>query len=192
MSMEPNDNEVSKDLDPITGFPKYHPPPRRFSLPGNLNSFRIIVLLIVVILLGRYLFGMMGLTEKDRVLQTIDRATEAVQKTSMLKLREIISKDYKDGSGKDRSQILTMAQLYFRGNASVEIIRMDSSVQFPEKDTAQVDLRVQVIGLEDGRLSHGLTNDSILGEKYELLLKKEDGDWKITSVNPESGKWRTP
>ena len=74
----------------------------------------------------------------------------------------------------------------------MKIVQIRSRVEFPEEDRAIVDLRVEVFGRTGGTLTRGLTDSSPLGEKYTLYLRKEDGKWKITAVDPENRRWPRP
>ncbi|NUN96500.1 MAG: hypothetical protein HUU16_10030 [Candidatus Omnitrophica bacterium] len=155
----------------------------------RLNWKRVILLLAGLYLLGRYLFSGLGVTEAQRVLLVVTRAEEAVQKKSLLGLQQVLSSDYQDRSGLSRSDILRLAASYFRGQDSVSILRLGSSVEFEGEDLAEVELRIQVVGRSGGEVSLGFRDSTVLGELYHLKMRKERGEWKILSVDPEGRDW---
>ena len=73
---------------------------------SRLNWKNILFLVVALVILGRYLYYTLGITEEQRVLQVIDRAQEAVIDKSLVRLVEVVSEDYRDSSGLDRSSIL--------------------------------------------------------------------------------------
>lgn len=176
---------------PITGAPlpddgiEIKPPP----LWRRLNWKRILVLLIGLFIVGRYFLTGLGLTETDRVLQAITKIEEAVEKKNLLSFQSVLSDDYLDRSGNSKRTLIALASRYFASQDLVEIIDLSRSVEFPEEGIAKVLLRVQVIGRSGGEWGRGITDDSALGEKYEFQLRKENGDWKITAVDPVNRKW---
>lgn len=149
----------------------------------------ILFLVVALIILGRYLYYNLGVTEEQRVLHVIDRAQEAVTDKSLVRLSEVISEDYHDNSGLDRRSILGMATMYFRSQDQVEIIRMSTEVALPEENQAVVTLRVQIVGKVGGQWGRGATDDSLLGEVFTVRLKKSDGPWKIIAADPAVGSW---
>jgi hypothetical protein len=159
---------------------------------SRLNWKRIVFLFAALLFLGRYLFSHLGFTEEDRVLQAIDSMQEAVQNKSLFRFQSLLSADYSDHSGLDRGMMLRLAGVYFRGQDSVRILRMSSSVELLAESRARVALRVQVFGKSEGSWSRGLSDSSILGEDYTVRLKKEGGSWKITSVDPDKRSWPKP
>lgn len=155
----------------------------------RLRWRRILILLVGVLLAGRYFLSGFGLTETDRVLQAVDKAEQAVEKESILQLRSVLSEDYQDSSGLSRQMMLALASRYFQLQEKTQIVQLSRSVEFPQEDRAVVDLRVQVFGRAGGQWGRGLSDDSAWGEKYTIRLAQEEGKWKITAVNPAKGKW---
>lgn len=156
---------------------------------SRLNWKNILFLTVALIILGRYLYYSLGITEEQRVRQVIDRAQEAVVDKSLVRLVEVVSEDYHDRSGLDRRNLLGMAGMYFKTQDSVEIIRMGTDVTLPEEDLAVATLRVQIIGNVGGQWGRGVTDDSLLGEVFTVRLRKADGHWRIIAVDPAKGSW---
>jgi hypothetical protein len=138
---------------------------------------------------GGYLLSGLGLTETDRVLQAVYQAEEAVEQRSLLKFNSVLSSSYRDSSGLDKRSMVALATRYFQGSDRVQIIHLSSDIDFPTEETAVAEIRVQVVGRSGGTWARGLSDDSPLGEKYTIQLKKESGDWKITAVDPARGRW---
>ena len=178
-------------ISPITGAPipddgiELKRPP----LWRRLNWKRILILLIGIFLCGRYFLTGLGLTESDRVMQAVTAIEEAVEKKSLFGFQSVLSDDYIDRSAHTKRTLLTLASRYFASQDIVRIVNLSHSVEFLEEGTAKVSLRVQVIGRSGGEWAHGITDDSAFGEKYEIYLKKENGDWKITAVDPVNRMW---
>lgn len=156
---------------------------------SRLNWKNILFLVVALVILGRYLYYTLGITEEQRVLQVIDRAQEAVIDKSLVRLVEVVSEDYRDSSGLDRSSILRLAGMYFKTQDSVEIIRMGTDIKFPEENLAVATLRVQIIGNVGGQWGRGVTDDSILGEVFAVRLRRTDSRWRIIAVDPAKGSW---
>jgi hypothetical protein len=156
---------------------------------SRLNWKNILFLVVALIILGRYLYYTLGITEEQRVLQVIDRAQEAVVDKSLVRLVEVVSEDYRDSSGLDRSSILRLAGMYFKTQDSVEIIRMGTDIKFPEEGLAVATLRVQIIGNVGGQWGRGVTDDSVLGEVFTVRLRRADSRWRIIAVDPAKGGW---
>lgn len=159
----------------------------------RLNWKRVIPLLVVVYFLGRYLFSSLWVTEESRILEVVTDARDAVQDKSLFKFQSVLSSDYKDASGLDRSTMTRLATAYFRSQDSVSILILGSDVQIEgeDEDQAVVDLTLQVIGQSGGSISRGLTDNSLMGEGYTIRLRKERTGWKIMAVDPQKGKWPT-
>ncbi len=156
---------------------------------SRLKWRNILFLVVALIILGRYIYSTLGITEEQRVIQVIDRAQEAVIDKSLVRLVEVVSEDYHDSSGLDRRGVLGMAGMYFRTKDHVEIIRLGTDVTFPEEDLAVATLRVQIFGRVGGQWGRGATDDSLLGEVFTVRLRKADDHWKIISVDPAKGSW---
>lgn len=153
------------------------------------NWKTILFLVVALVVLGRYLYYTLGITEEQRVLHVIDRAQEAVVDRSLVGLTEVLSQDYHDSSGLDRRSILALAGMHFRTQDHIEIIRMGTEVNFPEEDLATATLRVQILGQVGGQWGRGATDDSLLGEVFTVQLRRADGRWRIIAVNPATGAW---
>lgn len=165
---------------------------RRPPLWKRLNWKRILFLLLGLFLLGRYFLSGLGLTEADRVMQTITKLEEAVEKKSLFAFQSALSDDYLDKSAHTKRTLVALATRYFSSQDLVQIVNLSSAVEFPEEGSAVVNLRVQVFGRTGGEWAHGITDDSAFGERYVFRLRKENGDWKITAVDPVNRNWPRP
>ena len=169
---------------PITGRPIEEFASTKLPLWRRLNWKRILFLVAALVVLSRFVFPRIGLTERDRVLKTVDEIQAAVESKSLLRFERRLSRDYRDGSGNDRTRILGLAQYHFKSRDSIQIVRLADSVEFADEteETATVTTRVQIFSSTD----FGLSRD---GETYLIRLRKEGGDWRILSVDPKSGRW---
>jgi hypothetical protein len=161
-------------------------------LAGYLNWrkwLRLGALLVAICLLGRYLLGDLRKSEQDYIMEVLDQAAAAVEKESLLSLQSLVSENYRDSTGLDKSNLLRMAVLYFQNRDKTSILRLHTVVTLGEAETAQADMRVQIIELTDGMPALGGNTPSLLGDKFIVTLKKESGKWKISAVDPESTKW---
>ncbi|KXK37542.1 MAG: hypothetical protein UZ16_OP3001001094 [Candidatus Hinthialibacteria bacterium OLB16] len=156
---------------------------------SGLNWKKIIPLLLALIVLGNYLYSTLGVTEEQRILRVVDRAERAVIDKSFFNLEQVLSSHYRDRSGLTKNDLMRLATLYFRSQDQVRVVRMSSDVEILDETEAAVRLRVQVFGEAGGKWGRGLADDSLLGEVFEISLKKESGRWKITAVNPEKRNW---
>jgi hypothetical protein len=156
---------------------------------SRYNWKRIIFLVLAVILLGRYLVQTFWTSDESRIRRVIDKAEAAVTEKSFLKFQSILSNEYHDRSGLEKSGLIALATTYFRSQENIRIVRMNTDIRLESEDTARVNVRAQIFGESGGTWSHGLTNDSLMGEVFHIHLKKEDGGWKITSVNPDRRRW---
>ncbi len=155
-----------------------------------MNWKRIVPLTIAVFLLGRYFLGNSGFTEEGRVLQVIAQTAEAVEEKDREKLADVLSENYSDRTGLDKTSMLDLAQRYFNSRNRIEIIRLGSDVEFPNENQAVGKIRYQVIGSIDGALYRGFRDSSSTGERLFYSLAREEGEWKIVSIDPERGTWR--
>jgi hypothetical protein len=156
---------------------------------SRLNWKRILLLLAGLFILGRYILPNLLVSEEQRILAVVDQAQESVESKSLFRFQQVLSPRYKDRSGLDRSSLLRLAGAYFQGQDHVEIVRMSSEVEIESEDKAVTEIRVQVFGLSEAGWSRGLSDSSMLGEKYTIQLRKESGSWRITAVDPESRDW---
>ena len=138
-------------------------------------------LLLVLLLLLPLISACTKETDEDKVKKVLTGVQQAAEEKKIAAVLDHLSKTYRDPQGNDYNAIKGLLAFYFFRHQKV-------SVYMPNIDIVVEGASAKALfqAILTGRGAEG-GGGSILPEalgayNFEVLLKKEDGDWKVTSA----------
>ncbi len=125
------------------------------------------------------------MSEEDQVRATIDAIEAAAEKRSLTGMLEHISSSYKDYDGNDVKKIKGFIQLQLIQNQSINIFTKIRELEVTE-DTATVELSAAMASREVD-LSSDENRLRADRHRFSIVLKLEQGQWKVRSVSWQRG-----
>ena len=122
------------------------------------------------------------LTPEERVRGVLAELEAAAEARDVGLLKPHVSEAYKDASGNDRRALLGLAAGHFMRHQSVYLLVRVNDVILSEPNKAQVDAFVALAGqpIRDATALPELRADLF---RFDLRLRDEDGDWRITAAD---------
>jgi hypothetical protein len=123
-------------------------------------------------------------TEEDKVKKVLTSVQQASEEKKISSVLEHISKSYQDAQGYDYNGIKgLLAFNFFRHQkVSVYMPNIDIVVDGP---TAKAVFQAILTGRGTGESAGTIIPEALGAYNFEVLLKKEDGAWKVTSAKWE-------
>jgi thioredoxin reductase len=113
-----------------------------------------------------------------QVRAVIAAGETAAEARDLSRLMDLVSAQYRDDEGRDRSELQRYVHGYLIANQSIHLLTRVESVQFPYRDLARVSLTVGTLGRDaSDATSLDLAADV---ERLTIELQLDDGDWKVT------------
>lgn len=117
-------------------------------------------------------------TPEQQVRQVIERMEQAAEARSVGDVLELLSRNYRDAHGSGPDEVQRLARGYFIANQSIYLLTRVQSLSFPHPDEARATVQVAMVGRDaDAAGTMPITADL---EQFEIVLRPEDGEWKIT------------
>ena len=140
----------------------------------------ILMLMIPVLLLS----ACTKETEEDKVKKVITSVQEAAEEKKISAVLEHISKTYRDPQGNDYNGIKGLLAFYFfrHQKVSVYMPNIDIVVTSP---TAKAIFQAILTGRGSGEAAGGILPEALGAYNFEVVLHKEDNQWKVTSAKWE-------
>lgn len=123
-------------------------------------------------------------SEQDKVKNVITTVRKAAEEKDIKKILNSLSKTYNDPQGNDYETIkgLLLAYFYQYPKLSIYIPALDVSL---DDGSAKAMFQAVLTGTGTNASAPGLLPDSLGVYAFEVLLKKESGDWKVISAKWE-------
>lgn len=120
-------------------------------------------------------------TEEDRVKKVITSVQQAAEEKKISSVLEHISKSYLDPQGNDYNGIKGLLAFYFFRHQKVAVYmpNIDIVVTGP---TAKALFQAILTGRGTGESAGTILPEALGAYDFEVLLKKEEGTWKVTSA----------
>ena len=140
----------------------------------------ILILMIPVLLLS----ACSKETEEDKVKKVITSVQQAAEEKKITAVLEHISKTYRDPQDNDYNGIKGLLAFYFFRHQKVKVYmpNIDIVVTGP---TAKAIFQAILTGRGSGEAAGGILPEALGAYNFDVLLKKEDGQWKVTSAKWE-------
>ena len=121
-------------------------------------------------------------TPEERVRAVLAELEVAAEARDVGLLKPHVSEAYKDENGNDRRALLGLATAHFMRNKSVYLLVRVNDVALSEPGQARVDAFVALAGqpIRDATALPELRADLY---RFDLRLRDEDGDWRITAAD---------
>lgn len=135
----------------------------------------------VIIFFFLHLFKGLFAGEEGRIKQFIHEGQRAVESRNILKCSDLISKDYRDAYGNDRSTLIYAVRETFAYYERFKIIIEDMHIQLQEEQQkAEVEIAALIIGQTTNKEEESIFE----GEKGRLKIDivKEEGRWKLLTL----------
>jgi hypothetical protein len=148
------------------------------------TAMKFVKLLLVILLFPALFIACTKDTEEDRVKKALTAVQQAAEEKKISSVLEHISKSYRDPQGNDYNGIKGMLAFYFFRHQKVSIYmpNIDIAVTGPD---AKALFQAILTGRGAGESSGTIIPEALGAYNFEVLLKKEDGAWKVTSAKWE-------
>ncbi len=124
-------------------------------------------------------------TEEDRVRKVITSVQQAAEEKKILSVLGHVSKTYQDPQGNDYDGIKGLLAFYFFRHQKVGIFIPNSDITVAGA-AAKAAFQAILTGRGSGEAASSAVLPEALGAyDFEVLLRKEDGVWKVTSAKWE-------
>ena len=146
-----------------------------------MKTPRLILMLMIPVL---FLSACTKETEEDKVKKVITSVQQAAEEKKISAVLEHISKTYRDPQGNDYNGIKGLLAFYFfrHQKVSVYMPNIDIVVTGP---TAKANFQAILTGRGSGEVSGGILPEALGAYNFEVVLHKEDNQWKVTSAKWE-------
>jgi hypothetical protein len=143
-----------------------------------LSVFVTVVVLLLVAACHRE-------TEEDKVRKVISAVQQSAEDKKVLPVLEHVSKTYQDPQGNDYDGIKGLVAFYFFRHRKVGVLIPNIDVTV-KGDEALAVFQAILSGKGTGEEAPGgLLPEALGAYDFEVICKKEQGQWKVTSA-----KWR--
>ena len=123
-------------------------------------------------------------TEEDKVKKVITGIQQAAEEKKIAAVLEHVSKSYQDPQGNDYNGVKGLLAFYFfrHQKVSVYMPNIDIVVNGPASKAL---FQAILTGRGAGESAGTIIPEALGAYNFEVLLKKEDGAWKVTSAKWE-------
>jgi hypothetical protein len=123
-------------------------------------------------------------TEEDKVKKVVTSVQQAAEEKKISAVLEHISKTYSDPQGNDYNGIKGILAFYFFRHQKVSVYMPNIDIVVTGS-TAKAVFQAILTGRGTGEASGGILPEALGAYNFEVLLYKEDGQWKVTSAKWE-------
>lgn len=120
-------------------------------------------------------------SEEDRLKAIVNEAAEAAQKKDIDAIRKHISKSYKDPEGNDYDSVRRILAYHFIRAETVSVFVRGIDIEI-KGGTALAAVNAFLVRGKDVKSIKDILPESAAGYKFDLIFKKEDGDWKVVNA----------
>jgi hypothetical protein len=113
---------------------------------------------------------------EQQVRTVIDSMELAAEARDVGDLMEHVSAAYRSADGQDRAETSRYVRGYFVANQSIHLLTRIESLEFPAPDEARLKLQVGMAGRE----GQGAANLNADLYDFDVVLVREDGEWKVS------------
>jgi hypothetical protein len=113
---------------------------------------------------------------EQQVRTVIDSIELAAEARDVGDVMEHVSAAYRSADGQDRAETSRYVRGYFVANQSIHLLTRIQSLEFPAPDEARLKLQVGMAG-RDGQGAANLNADLY---DFDVVLVREDGEWKVS------------
>jgi len=120
-------------------------------------------------------------TEEDKVKKVLTSVQQAAEEKKTRSVLDHISKSYQDPQGNDYNGVKGLLAFYFFRHQKVAVYmpNIDIVVTGP---TAKAVFQAILTGRGTGGNAGGILPEALGAYNFEVMLTKEDGQWKVTSA----------
>jgi hypothetical protein len=118
------------------------------------------------------------LSPEEQVRKAIDAVVKAVGERDIKPVAAAVSKQYADGEGNDKKQVVSLVRVQFLLHPNLYLIAKIASVECPEPIQARAVVYVAMASMPSGTVPD-LRNLSADVYRFELTLVDEDGTWRV-------------
>lgn len=144
-----------------------------------------VLVLAAMIIVGRAMRGSGPVNEEQVVAALVEAMASAAEARDVKAMRAHLSRRYKDPAGRTYSDINDLLRIHYlrKGKISVYIASSEVTVDHDaEPMRATVEAKVVLTrGVAGGKLP-GVLPQSGDAVTFDVVLEKEDGEWKLTSA----------
>jgi len=145
---------------------------------------KTVKLLLVIMLFPLLFIACTKETEEDKVKKVVTSVQQAAEEKKISAVLEHISKTYRDPQGNDYNGIKGILAFYFFRHQKVSVYMPNIDIVVTGS-TAKAVFQAILTGRGTGVASSGILPESLGAYNFEVLLYKEDGQWKVTSAKWE-------
>jgi hypothetical protein len=145
---------------------------------------KTVKLLLVIMLFPLLFIACTKETEEDKVKKVVTSVQQAAEEKKISAVLEHISKTYRDPQGNDYNGIKGILAFYFFRHQKVSVYMPNIDIVVTGS-TAKAVFQAILTGRGTGEASSGILPESLGAYNFEVLLYKEDGQWKVTSAKWE-------
>jgi len=124
-------------------------------------------------------------TEEDRIMAMFAQIEEALEDRDSMAALEHISANYRDTSGRRKTDIRLLLNLLNRSSDQVMVSFGKRSIKLGDNNTAGVRLQVSARVIMNGREFEPLPEKG--ATEMVVDLRKEDGEWRVAGATYPSG-----
>ncbi len=143
--------------------------------------FPIISTLVLLAIVAWFLLTFVLISDKERILKTLEKGRLAVESGSILALSNILAADYVDSSGMDKAMVLRVLQDLFQKTENRQIQFVETSVKVEDNHAeAKVEYVFHTEGtVSDARLNKFLHNKKPQAQTIDVSFIKDGRRWLI-------------
>ncbi len=148
------------------------------------NFFIFVFAIVILAVIAWALLTFVLITDKERVLKTLEKARLSVENGSVLSLGTILAPDYIDSSGLDRAMLLRSLTDFFQKTENRQITFIDTSVQIEEDQAlAQLTVRINAEGRTGNPKVDTIISSDTQTMNITVQLIKEGRRWYISRTD---------
>jgi hypothetical protein len=147
-----------------------------------LNAIKNSITLLCIFSLCLILVGCSGKTEKDRILDTVEKIGDFAEDRDLDGILGFLSVDYSDEEGRTAPDIAELLEKYLEQYRGIAVNMLATKVQSIELPNAEIDTEVS-LSSGAAKAFRKLVRFSGRLYRFNLKLVKEDKTWKLKSAS---------
>jgi hypothetical protein len=169
--------------------------PENEGYPFMKKLLTIAVVILMVFLLGRWIWHQFLQSDEDKIRSIIAEASENVADRNLLPLFKDFSRDFHDDHGLDLS---TLQALTYRVFGRADAFRPETEIQDIQMDDdrqrARVTMTVRLYPIREGETGPEIFQAVRRSNLFFVVFVKEGGDWKVwrSAREPQNAGDETP